>query len=756
MQHQYLKVAVPWSLSHYIALNGFHTLYRALFDHAPDDIEINAWDNFKLYNRFCRDIKIRETVLDLAKAEESKSHQLDGGLIEKVYREYYWPPNEVLTKELVGDIEFHHTAPFPSLERPFVFHCEAFAPVFIPFVQQGSGKYKNHKEIRDYYRSIFANPLCLGIFSHVPETLESFRNFFLDPEIDRKLFDSKIGLSANLFVGQEAPEKTTISKPRFLFTNSAHQNTKSFFNRGGHIVLRFWQEFKKSGRCGLLIIRCGKPSETELRRHGVDLSFLNTEMGHSILWATDYLTTDEMNALVASAHVFLLPSAHLHSASILHAMVLGAIPVITDTVGTSVYVADDEHGIVLHGVRSALWHTDPDTGVLVDDYSEWLGLADSLVTQMTARILALLDMPDAYQQMQNRSMAHVQQQFSGHAFSSQFWNAVSDLYQNHKQSSFKCDTVSSKVSHSLFDCMLQRYDWARVFESVPQPMLKIYTGVGNVFEQGGVTVYTAGKVVMKQNDWCVFSDYFDPDAPQKILAYGVDTLKVDYLSFEARRGRTTGNTRLIQFVSKILMPFPEMHSFAASALKKLRLSGHIHLFLKYLAFLFSNKLGREADIELVCHSVNGYNIVRYFHKYYAILQKVGAFKPGKERYSSYSYERLFRKISTKDTKTGSTKLTRFVSKILKPHPALHSFAASALKNIFLCRNYFVFRFGHKYDVVLVRYDVCGYNIVFYHHIYYGIKQIAGNFKPGKESYSSRSYEELYSQINSAAGNTNCD
>ena len=35
-----LQVAAPWGLSHYIALNGFHPLYRALVDHAPDDIRM--------------------------------------------------------------------------------------------------------------------------------------------------------------------------------------------------------------------------------------------------------------------------------------------------------------------------------------------------------------------------------------------------------------------------------------------------------------------------------------------------------------------------------------------------------------------------------------------------------------------------------------------------------------------------------------------------------------------------------------------
>ncbi|MCK9398190.1 MAG: hypothetical protein M0Q44_21705 [Methylobacter sp.] len=393
--HKNLSVAVPWSLSHYIPLNGFHPLYRALFDHAPPNVEFHAWDNVKLSNRFQRDIEIRDIVLRAANKENDKLKEFDSQSIAKMYGEHFWPPNLALTDALAGDIEFHHTAPYPSLKRPFVFHCESFAPVFLPFSQQGSGEFKNHKELRDHYHRIFANPLCLGIFSHMPETLDNLSRFFSDPVIDRKLFSSKIGLSLKAIADRDIPEKAALSRPTFLFVNSAHQNPANFFRRGGHIVLRFWKEFRASGHDGLLMLRCTKPSDEDLLDYGVDVSFLKVETGQSIIWAEDYLSNYEMNTLVASAHFFLLPSLSLHSVSIMQAMTLGAIPVVTDTVGTSVYVTNDELGIVLRGVRAAIWQTDPNTGILIDRYVRTPDLDDSLASQMTSHILALLDAPDA-------------------------------------------------------------------------------------------------------------------------------------------------------------------------------------------------------------------------------------------------------------------------------------------------------------------------------------------------------------------------
>lgn len=628
MNQQPLSIAVPWSLSHYIPLNGFHPLYRALFDQAPPGVELHAWDNVKLHNRFERDIEIRNIVLQAANEANSKLIKLGSQSIEKAYQEYFWPPNHALTDMLAGDIEFHHTAPYPSLKRPFVFHCESFAPVFLPFSQQGSGEFKNHEKLRDHYRRIFSNPLCLGIFSHIPETLESLSRFFSDPAIDRKLFSSKIGLSLKAVTDQDIPEKASLSRPTFLFVNSANQNPKNFFGRGGHIVLRFWKEFITNGRDGLLMLRCAKPSDEDLLDYGVDASFLKAETGRSIIWAEDYLANHEMNALMASAHFFLLPSLSLHSVSIMQAMTLGTIPVVTDTVGTAVYLEDEKHGIMLRGVRAAIWHTDTNTGILVDRYCITPSLDDSLVAQMTSRIISLLDTTSAYEQMRSRTMVHARQQFSGEAFSQDFWNAVLGLYQNHQGATAIHASVPNKAARSLRDCTLQGDGWARVFESVTQPVRKIYTGQSIVWELGGALIHAHGNPGMELNDWSVFARYFNPEAPETTFANTLDELGGKYLSFTGVNS-SDANRKLIGFISSALMPYPELHSFAASMLKRLR------RYRRYLAHRLIN-LNSEPDVELVMHGVSGYNIIRYFHKFYAIPQREGAFVPDKARNGGYS------------------------------------------------------------------------------------------------------------------------
>jgi len=65
----FINVAVPWSLSHYIPLNGFHPLYRALFDNRPENIIINALDNVELSQILRGNSELRAEVVSYISAQ---------------------------------------------------------------------------------------------------------------------------------------------------------------------------------------------------------------------------------------------------------------------------------------------------------------------------------------------------------------------------------------------------------------------------------------------------------------------------------------------------------------------------------------------------------------------------------------------------------------------------------------------------------------------------------------------------------------
>lgn len=624
-----MSVAIPWSLSHYIPLNGFHPLYRALIDHAPRGLALNAWDNVKLHERLAADDSLRDALLTDVAGQLERNHALPENTLARAYEDHVGPANRVLTDALSGEIEFHHTAPFPSLSRPFVFHCESFAPVFLPFAEQGSEELTRHDELREHYRRILAHPLCLGIFSHIPETLDNLSRFFADAGIDQRLHASRIGLSAGTMVDVPASQPSSLAHPRFLFINSAHQDVRNFFLRGGHLVLRFWKAFTQSGRSGTLILRCARPDDDALREHGVDIGFLAEQSGRSIIWGQDYLASHELQALLASVHFFLLPGLSLHSVSIMQAMTTGAIPVVTDTIGTATYVTDDETGIVLRGVRDALMRPDPNTGILVDSYRDASHLAQPVVSQLTRRIFALLDAPEAYSNLRARCREHARRQFSGEAFSEQFWSTVIELHDRHRAAAPASPAEPAPLRHALADCTLAGPRWPAVFESVTRPMRRIYTGHSSVFEYGGAFVHVYGNPRMAMNDWSVLAQYCSSDAQPTTFAESLPQLRGKYLAYGDAAQEGVGRHWLVEAISRALMPLPGLHSFAAGVLRVARKR-------RRAPALSVVAPDGGQDIELMRQGVHGFNVIRYARQYYAIPQGEGAFEPEKIEAGAYS------------------------------------------------------------------------------------------------------------------------
>ena len=550
---------MPWSLSHYIPLGGFHPLYRALFDHAPAHIDLIAWDNVKLHRHFAHDLSDREHVSCLASSRQQQRTDILPGSIANLHADHVYPPDGILTEALSGEVEFHHTAPFPSLTRPFIFHCESFAPVFFPCAQQGFGKFGKHKELRLHYQRIFSNPLCQGIYSHIPETIDSFSNFFLDPVIEAKLFRSKIGLSRRSVDPAVFPSRRSLDKPWFLFTDYTERRPENFFQRGGPIVLRFWKEFRAAGRDGMLVLRCGRPDDGSLALHGVDLAFIRTELGRSILWMDGSPANHEMNALMATAHFLLLPSSSLDSALILLAMTLGTIPIVTDAPGVCVYVTDREHAIVLKGVRDEIWHLDPDSGILVDNYQRMPIVATALVTQLVDRVLELLNSNEAFAALSRRTAERAQIEFSGEAFGSEFWEPIADRAQQSRQSPTR---RIAELTASLQNCTLERESWSRVFESSAQPMPLLDTGTSTVAELGGAVVNLVGAAPTGPADWSVFARYYSAVAPKTIFAETLVELGGVYLADNDHEGGP-GSRRWVRSISAALMRYPRLHALAS-------------------------------------------------------------------------------------------------------------------------------------------------------------------------------------------------
>lgn len=631
MTRRPFSVAAPWALPHYIPLNGHHPLYRALFDDKPEHVSINSWDNVALYDHM-RDSRVAVEILrqSVSRSQDaSQSSQLDE--VDAPFAEFFRPFEQVMTEALPGDIELHHTAAFPSMTRPFALHCEMFAPVLFPVYQQGGGWLENRVVLRERLRRLFGHPLCLGVFSHIPQTVETLGRFLADDALAAKIFPSRIGLSSLFFGIDPAVKKGQLEEPLFLFTNSAHQDSRSFFHRGGHVVLRFWQRWRNDGRPGKTIFRCRRPPDDRLQERGVSPDFVARETGNSIFWVEDYLHGYELNRLVAAAHFLLLPSASLHSVSIMQSLALGTVPVVTDTIGTDRYVRDGINGIILGGMREAIWRTDPETGIPIDTYTVNADLDDRLTTELYGRVSDLYLSESVYRSMQAAAIETYRSEFSGAAFSQDLMSHLERLFLTRAPDGRRTRSRAGTkaLTGSLRTCLIEPVAIGRVFDGAPHPnLMRINSGLARVYEFGGAAVRVGATSAPGLHSWSPVSSFVDGASPRLEYAKSLSDLEGSYMT-ESGPLPVVRRHWLVQRVDLALTARPRARRLAVDVL------GYFRRWVPILMPQVTSGKVHE-DIELKEENVHDFNIIRCGSRYYGIPRSGGAFSLERVRANDYA------------------------------------------------------------------------------------------------------------------------
>jgi glycosyltransferase involved in cell wall biosynthesis len=478
-----VAVAVPWNLPCYIGANGFHPLYRALFED-NQRLRFNSIDEIALARRLQKDDRLyRALVARRERCTAELPDFLRQGSVAKRFVRHLSPSGMALAAEIPGDVELHHTSPLTAGNRPFVFHCESFLPIFQPFWSQGMGRLTNVDEVRAFYERLFAAPTCLAIFSHIPSTLEQIRRFFRNPTIDAKLHNSRIGLCPShleRLLGARRGEEG--GAPVFLFTSSAHQSPRTFSLRGGFAALLFAQRYLRAGRDGQFLFRSRRPPRADLHAAGVDVDYLAAvEAQRKVLWLETFLPEHEQLRLFTLADFLLLPSVNLHSVTLMQALAAGAIPVVSDTFGPEHYVADGETGVVLHGMQQEAWRDDPETGILVDRHDLPERLDGELAEQAFNRITQLLDSPRTLAAMRARMRSAAQEKHSGRAFRDELTDSLLSL-----QGPARATAQRTPPSLLAREGIIRSDRWEVLFESPPQPTLVLNTGGARVYFCKGV------------------------------------------------------------------------------------------------------------------------------------------------------------------------------------------------------------------------------------------------------------------------------
>jgi glycosyltransferase involved in cell wall biosynthesis len=705
-----LSVAIPWSLTHYIPLNGFHPLYRPLFEDRPEWITLRAWDNVELSERLTADPAFRSLILK----EVSKSKSwIAGASVSETARQYYahyWHVNHALTRLIPGDIELHHTAPFPSQSRPFVFHCESFDLFFFPFLDPA--QLRESTELRRHYLELLENPLCLGISSHLGGTLDDISNYFQSDRIDGKLFQSGMGTSAGKI--QDSPqaaqaEKGPVGEPVMLFLNSANQNPQNFFRRGGHLALRCWQALMQESHAGRLIMRCARPSDDALRDHGVDIAWLHRHLQSNILWIENFVSADEIASLMQLAHFMLLPSMALHSVSIMQAMHCGAIPVVSDTAGTDRYVIDGKTGIMLHGLRRALPKAEIAPRVQAVLNSDSSAYDSILLDQMVDRLRQLISAPERYAALRRSMVEHARHELNGTGFSQKFWSRVREAYVAFPGKPATGGATSAPATAIPPECFIHEKQWSRLFSSSPQPVSRLHAGRGRITELGGCFIASPGAQALGVHEWSPLAEFSVENAPHLYFGRTIKGIGGRYLGLRLVDSELSRHRRVIRWFSDRLTPYPTLFSLTSRSLKAgRRVLGIIPKTGQSVMATDWGDQFPEGDIELISQLDNGLNIIRCGYLYYAIAQTDGEFSKAKADAGKFSV----------------------------------CLTGASLKEIHFKIDEWQRTVSQNPSIELVEEGVSGYNLIRYNDRIYAIRQEEGAFSAAR--VFNNSYRNMYS------------
>jgi glycosyltransferase involved in cell wall biosynthesis len=124
-----------------------------------------------------------------------------------------------------------------------------------------------------------------------------------------------------------------------------------------------------------------------------------------------FLSEDEMEALFASADIYVLPSARLHVVSILQAMASGLAIVVTDGWGMGEYISHGRNGLIVPGRYGTCSWMDSN-GILRENYQP-LFSADPVVTNgLVEALSSLIQDAEMRTNLANTGLRDIETRFS--------------------------------------------------------------------------------------------------------------------------------------------------------------------------------------------------------------------------------------------------------------------------------------------------------------------------------------------------------
>jgi glycosyltransferase involved in cell wall biosynthesis len=145
-----------------------------------------------------------------------------------------------------------------------------------------------------------------------------------------------------------------------LFVNSWSQLPACFYGRGGLDVLEAFTILRERYPQLRLTMRTSLPILADRYHQIIEAGWVRV--------IVRFLCAEEMDALHAESHLFLLPAARIHVVSLLQAMSYGLAVVTSDGWGIDEYVQHEHNGLMVKGRYDKTSWVDEEAGILCENY----------------------------------------------------------------------------------------------------------------------------------------------------------------------------------------------------------------------------------------------------------------------------------------------------------------------------------------------------------------------------------------------------
>ncbi len=254
---------------------------------------------------------------------------------------------------------FLPSMPYTYGQSPWMVEIEDPTTLFYPFIHNG-GTSELCIADSSYFpivKTLLESDQCKGIITHMKSTAEMVATLFGSETIASKIFHVPLGVKL-----PERWQRHEESEPiDLLFTNSWHQQPGNFDLRGGLDVLEAFAVLHQRYPQLRLTLRSRLPALNDRYHRLIERNWVRV--------IDRFLSAQEMEALLANSHIYLLPAARVHIVSVLQAMAHGLAVVTSDGWGFEEYVTHERNGLVVKGRYGKVSWVDEKAGMLREDYA---------------------------------------------------------------------------------------------------------------------------------------------------------------------------------------------------------------------------------------------------------------------------------------------------------------------------------------------------------------------------------------------------